>query len=1431
MKMAYLAGYTKAMLSEAATELGENVDDHLTVIKLRKLILQSVEYDEETVRVLLEEIKSRVLEERELAKGREEREFELRKLELTSNNDGASAGSSVIVRNKVDLGRAVGKFDQKDGDLSLYLTMFENQATRLGVDREEWVFQLISVLPVDMAQYVSRETQSDDYDIVKELLLRKYKLSPEKFKIMFYQLYKSADERWEDFRYKLDTYFSEWVGGLNIDSFDKLKELIISDQIKRKTPFETKEHFIDKWGKLVNSRELAEKLDAHDLARSELRKPPKSKPVQKFSPVPVRKDFKTGPPNHQKGAPRKNSHFDEPYVRRCFGCNKPGHLTSNCPEKEYKVRDNRDENSKEAVNNVAEPAYRHSEEFVSLGKVNGQPMKIWRDTGATIDVISSKYVEPDRYLGTVVWVRQALDSEFVSLPLAAITVETKNKNQQTVIVEAEAAVINANREYYILGNKTGKQIDEVDINNDMEDKRVHQVVTRSQVIAENASQGPRVEDESEKAQSEGIDILALEGGTELLEIVSTPRQQFVVEQEECSSLKKIWENLGKSTQFKLLENKLLVKQFRDKCNEIRNLIVVPSKYRRKLIKFSHENISCHVGVSKTKDKLFRYYYWPNCYKDVETFVRECDQCQRVGHPNDVKKAEMKLVSIVGEVFSKINIDIVGPLPQSENGNKYLLTAMCLASKYPEAVPLCDMTSESVVKALVEIFCRIGFPKELQCDQGTPFTSVLTTNFLQKFNIRIVHSSVYHPQSNPVERFHRTLKRILSVTSCESGSKWEEKLPMALFTVRTMIHETTGFTPSELVFGKNLRTPETLVYEQLIGESSNPKEISVNEYIFDLHQRLARCQELAISNATDARAKRKVWYDKHTKNRMFKPGDRVLILKPKKLNKLMAKWQGPATVIKKISDTNYLINFDNKEQIYHINMLKQYFGRQEEVNYLNNNGIKETELLKLNDVFQSVKINNDLSEPQRQRVNELIIEFKEVFSMKPGLTDVIVQDIELIDTTPIRARPYKMSPRQIELIDKEVDCMIQDGLIEEGPSDFAHPAILVEALGRAPRLCIDYRKLNKVTKTQYYPLPRLEQRIETVANAKYITCLDLVKGFLQVPLTTRAQEYAAFVTTKGVYRPLRMTFGLKNAPYMFSRLMDHVLSGCEEFAIPFIDDVAIFSTTWEEHVSHVKIVLNRLKAAKLTAKPTKCKFAETNVEYLGHYVGQGKLTPSEAKVKIIQDLDRPKTKREVRALLGLINYYRKYIKNFAEIALPLTKLLKGRVKQGKINWSAECDRALDQLKRALSAEPVLHAPDFKRQFIMQCDASKEGVGICLSQRDEKGDEHPVLFLSRKFTDAETRYCVSEQECLAIIYGVKKLRYYLDNSMPFIIETDHNPLTWLKTSTTGNARLYRWALSLQELNFEVRHKSGKQHTNADFFSRYQMYHHKIENEGTV
>ncbi|GFV93759.1 retrovirus-related Pol polyprotein from transposon 412 [Trichonephila clavipes] len=327
---------------------------------------------------------------------------------------------------------------------------------------------------------------------------------------------------------------------------------------------------------------------------------------------------------------------------------------------------------------------------------------------------------------------------------------------------------------------------------------------------------------------------------------------------------------------------------------------------------------------------------------MEQFVKTCDQCQRAGKPNDKKKAPLKLVPVIQEVFTKLNNDACGPLPITSKGNRYLITAICMSSKFPEDMPVSDISSVSVTDALLNIFSRMGFPREIQCDQGTSFTSALTTEFFERFGILVRHSSVYHPQSNPVERFHRTLKRLLRVLCLDAGSEWDKHLPSILSALRTVSHESTGYTPSELVYGKNLRTPETLVMEHWM----EPEEEGdlVTEYMFKLINRLKRCQEVAINKMEEMQVKRKTWYDKNAVKREFKDGDLVLVLATFRANKLAVQWIGSGTILNKISETNYLVEIPGRRetsQIYHINMLKPYYKRPEHVNVIINDETKNS----------------------------------------------------------------------------------------------------------------------------------------------------------------------------------------------------------------------------------------------------------------------------------------------------------------------------------------------------------------------------------------------------------------------------------------------------------------------------------------------------------
>ncbi|GFY62113.1 hypothetical protein TNIN_118571 [Trichonephila inaurata madagascariensis] len=249
-----------------------------------------------------------------------------------------------------------------------------------------------------------------------------------------------------------------------------------------------------------------------------------------------------------------------------------------------------------------------------------------------------------------------------------------------------------------------------------------------------------------------------------------------------------------------------------------------------------------------------------------------------------------------------------------------------------------------------------------------------------------------------------------------------------------------------------------------------------------------------------------------------------------------------------------------------------------------------------------------------QLGKLLVKFSAIFSNIPGKTNLVEHDVDLISDKRVQHKPYRMTNRQNEILKAEIERMLKYKIIEPGPSEYTSPMILVETTGRDPRPCIDYRKLNEMTRTEFYPIPNIEQRVKTVAAAKFITLIDLTKGYWQIPLSPKAQKSAAFATGFGVYRPLRMPFGLKNAPYYFSKMMSEILNGCEKYATPYLDDIAIFLETWEEHLKHLQEILERLKKANLTIKPSKCKFAQQEEQYLGHIVGGGKRSPAELKIE-------------------------------------------------------------------------------------------------------------------------------------------------------------------------------------------------------------------------
>ena len=424
------------------------------------------------------------------------------------------------------------------------------------------------------------------------------------------------------------------------------------------------------------------------------------------------------------------------------------------------------------------------------------------------------------------------------------------------------------------------------------------------------------------------------------------------------------------------------------------------------------------------------------------------------------------------------------------------------------------------------------------------------------------------------------------------------------------------------------------------------------------------------------------------------------------------------------------------------------------------------------------------------------------------------DVDVGNAEPVKQHPYRLNPSKQKYLKEEIKYLLENDFIEPSNSSWSSPCILVPKPDGSYRMCTDYRKVNCVTKTDTFPIPRMDDCIDKVGKARYVTKFDLLKGFWQVPLTDRAKEISAFVTPDGLFQYKVMPFGMKNSPASFQRLINKViadLEGCEAY----IDDVIIYSDTWEEHLRIIREFFKRLSRAMLTINLSKSEFGQAQVTYLGHVVGQGEVKPVSAKVEAIAKFPQPVSKKQLMRFLGMAGYYRRFCPNFAAVAEPLTQLLSKRV---KFIWSERCDKAFDELKAMLQSAPVLAAPDFRSPFKLAVDASDVAAGAVLLQEDDEGVEHPVCYFSKKFNKSQRNYSTIEKECLALVLALQQFEVYVSSSgLPIVVYSDHNPLVFIHKMKNKNQRLLRWSLMLQEYVLEIRHIKGKDNVIADCLSR--------------
>ena len=457
----------------------------------------------------------------------------------------------------------------------------------------------------------------------------------------------------------------------------------------------------------------------------------------------------------------------------------------------------------------------------------------------------------------------------------------------------------------------------------------------------------------------------------------------------------------------------------------------------------------------------------------------------------------------------------------------------------------------------------------------------------------------------------------------------------------------------------------------------------------------------------------------------------------------------------------------------------------------------------------------LDPDKKHELKQLILQYEHLFPDIPSRTDKIYHDVDIIEgAKPVKQHPYRLHPERQQYLRKEVKYLLDNDFIEPSQSEWSSPCILVPKSDGTFRMCTDYRKVNSVTKTDTFPIPRIDDCIDNIGHAKYVTKFDLLKGFWQIPLTDRAKEISAFVTPDGLYQYKVMPFGMKNSPATFQRLVNSLifgLDGCKAY----IDDAIIYSEEWNQHLEIIREFFKRLSDAKLTINLLKSEFCHANLTFLGHIVGQGQVRPVEAKVEAISDFPVPTGKRQLMRFLGMAGYYRKFCNNFSVIAEPLTNLLGKKV---RYVWSEACQKSFDQLKAILKSAPVLSAPRFDREFKMAVDASDVGAGSVLLQEDDNGVDHPVCYFSKKFDKHQRNYSTIEKECLSLILALQHFQVYLSSAnSPIVVFSDHNPLIFIHKMKNKNQRLLRWSLMLQEHNLDIRHIKGRDNIIPDTLSR--------------
>ena len=1372
-------------------------------------------------------------------------------------------------------------FDEHRDNLDAYIDRFERFATGQKWPEDNWAINLSALLRGKALDAYSRMAPEEalDYTKLKNTLLKRYSLTEEGYRIKFRTSRPEKNEMPCQFAARTSNYLHRWIALSKIPcDYVSLVDLLLREQFIQSCSKELSAYLKEqKCSSIDHLSETAERyVEAHGLAHFGIAKTNGKYPKQSDRSQLVNR----GQDRKQQAKTGSSSTGG----RRCYICNDPHHLAPDCKNRKKvpRVAAQACQHTGESVNANVESQSSNQEEPVAClvkrlqdcctldkatatlscghklsvldvacstedhhtnmpttrGRLLGRTITVLRDSGCTSAVVRRDLVPDDRLTGK----QQAcvlVDGTIRKFPLAQIEVSTPY-----FCGRVEALCIKAPVYDLIIGNIEGaREPHDPDLTwyplKDKEDSV--KMVSLS-----------TVETRSMKTKK-SKPLIPLKAP----DPIDGSREDFLKEQRGDPSILHLWE---KAKQKENQEGKysFIIKNgcLRRKCNEpsgnkVNSLIVVPKTRRNDVMKVAHDTIMAgHQGVKKTYERVCAKFYWPGIHKDVTLYCRSCDICQRTLPKGKVPFAPLGKMPMIDIPFWRVAMDLVGPIyPPSDNGKRYILTIVDYATRYPEAVPLKNINTETVAEALVDIYTRLGIPHEVLTDNGSQFVSDLMAEVNRLLSIKRMVTTPYHPICNGlIEKVNGNLKLMLKRMCAERPRDWDRYINPLLFAYREAPNESLGFSPFELLFGRKVRGPMSILGELWTKDEITPEVKTTYEYVIDLKSRLSETCKLAQETLAKSQNKYKKYYDRRSRPRSLQVGDQVLILLPTDRNKLLMQWKGPFPVKGKFNEVDYIIKIKGKEKPYHINNLKRYFARPEteqtmclfdcSLIYEKNNSPTSTNIVattihemddlavefgnerivplpraERNETFEDVKLGPELGLDEKSQLRDLIQMYDDTLSDVPGSTHTIECEIKLTTSDPVRSRPYPVPYAVRETIAKEVSSMLSLGVIERSTSPYASPIVLVKKKDNSIRFCVDFRKLNKITIFDPEPMPNPEHLFSLIAQGCYFSKIDLSKGYWQIPMKESSKEKTAFVTPDGQYCFRYMPFGLVNSSQVFTRMMRSLFNHVK-CVVNYIDDLLIFTDTWSEHVEKLRQVFNILKDANLTARPSKCFLGFRNLEFLGHQVGSGRLCTNPDLLKKIQDADRPQNKKQIRSFLGLTGYYRRFVPNYAQIALPLTDLTR-KGQPNKLQWEEPQENAFLTLKSLLVQPPILHLPDLNKTFVVRTDASDVGLGAILLQ-EHQGILHPIAYASKKLAPRERNYSTIERECLAIVWAIQKFEMYLFNKS-FVIQTDHQPLAYVNRAKTLNKRIMGWAMVLQEYRYRVEAIPGKDNVGPDYLSR--------------